>query len=221
MKLRMSAIGQIVVLAFALAAPAAGQAGPGAVRNHFDTDAMMREPAFFDFVVLGAPGKAQWIVTSETNPPSPPNDVTQIVKDRPADSIAAAIRRNVNLRDGRLSIVAKRGPATGGLVFRMAGEKDFVALLIDLKTGDARLLSYRSGKREELASGKAALSTEWGTLAVELKGADIKATWQGKPLLSAVDPAPVAGRAAMATAGPGLATFDEFLIDPADDATRF
>jgi hypothetical protein len=213
--------GILCVAIGSLAGGGLAQQGLGAIRNHFDSDATMREPAFFDFTVLGAPGAAEWIVTSEQNPPSAPNDVTQTVRDRPADSIAAALRRNVHFQDGRLSIIAKRGPARGGMVFRVASEKDFLVLLIDLSSGDARLLSYRDGKPSELASGKAALTMDWGTLTVELKGPDIRAAWQGKPLLSAVDPAPVAGRAGMATAGPGLVTFDEFLIVPANEAAKF
>ena len=49
------------------------------LRNHFDSDGLLRPPAFFDFLVLGAPGAADWKVTGGFNPPSAPNHVTQTV----------------------------------------------------------------------------------------------------------------------------------------------
>lgn len=191
------------------------QAAP-VVRNHFDSDAVMRPPAFFDFVELGAPGRSDWVVVSDFNPPSAANIVAQTVPDRPADAIAAALRRNVSLRDGRLSIALKKAAGRGGILFRMSGEKDFLVLLVDTTNGDARLVSYRAGRPTELARGQAALPLEWGFLEIQASGADIRATWGGKPLLSAKDPAPAAGRAGMATAGPGNASFDEFVLEPGD-----
>jgi hypothetical protein len=214
MRIRVTPASLCLLLALSAAA-ASGQASPSVVRNHFDSDAAMRPPAFFDFVELGAPGRSDWVVVSDFNPPSAPNLVAQTVSGRPADSIAAALRRNVSFRDGRLSIALKKGSGRGGILFRMTGEKDFLVLLVDSGSGDARLVSYRGGKAEELAHGQAALETEWGVLAIEASGAQVKATWAGKPLLTAKDPAPAAGRAGMATAGPGNAAFDEFVLEPA------
>ena len=42
----------------------------------------------------------------------------------------------------------------------------------------------------------------------------IVARWNGQPLLETTDPNPAAGRAGVATAGPGVAGFDEFVVDP-------
>ena len=50
-------------------------------RNHFDADAASRAPAFFDFEVLGTPGKANWMVVADHNPPSAPNQLTQTVAE--------------------------------------------------------------------------------------------------------------------------------------------
>jgi hypothetical protein len=209
-------LGVVCVLLGGLACGATAQAGGGAIRNHFDSDAPLRAPAFFDFAVLGIPGKADWMVTSDMNPPSAPNDVSQTIQDRPEGSIAVALRRNVSLRDGRLSVALKQMAGHAGMVFRMAGEKDFLALLVDLTKGDARLVSYRDGKPTELASGKVAFVTPWGTLGVTLHDAEVRVVWGGKPVLSASDPAPAAGRVGMATSGPGAVTFDEFIIEPAE-----
>jgi hypothetical protein len=202
----------------ALAAGAAAQAVGGVIRNHFDSDAPLREPAFFDFAVLGVPGRADWMVTSDMNPPSAPNDVSQTIQDRPEGSIAVALRRNVSLRDGRLSIALKQMAGRSGMVFRMTGEKDFLALLVNLASGDARLVSYRNGKPTELAGGKVGFVTGWGVLEVTLHDAEIRTAWGGKPLFLAKDPAPAAGRVGMATSGPGAVTFDEFIIEPSEPA---
>jgi hypothetical protein len=196
---------------------AAGQGSGTAIRNHFDSDAQMRAPGFFDFAVLGAPGPAEWVVLSDFNPPSAPNQVTQIVQDRPIDSIAAALRRSVSFVDGRLSIAVKRAGGRGGILFRMASEKDFLVLLVDSGSGDARLLSYRGGKPTELARGQAGFNVEWVVLEILTAGPEVRATWAGKPLLNAKDPAPAAGRAGMATAGPGPVSFDEFILEPASE----
>lgn len=204
-----------LLLAAALGAPA--QESGTAIRNHFDSDANMRAPGFFDFAVLGAPGPADWVVLADFNPPSAPNQVTQTKQDRPADSIAVAIRRSVSFVDGRLSIGVKKASGRGGILFRMVNERDFLVLLVDFGTGDARLLSYRGGKPTELASGQAQFNAEWSVLEISTAGTDVRATWAGKALLTARDPAPAAGRAGMATAGRGAVSFDEFILEPASE----
>ncbi len=187
------------------------------LRNHFDSDGLLREPAFFDFLVLGPPGEAEWKVVGGYNPPSAPNHVSQVMPNRPAESIAAAIRRNSIFRDGVWSVAMRQGAGHGGIVFRMTGDGDFLVLLIDLASGEARLSSYRGGRATELAKGSAKGhdQNEWNVLKVTATGAKISAQWEGKPLLEATDPNPAAGRSAMATAGPGVVSFDEFVLDPA------
>lgn len=202
---------------FCLAAPAL----PEKIRNHFDFDAHLTAPAYFDFAVLGAPGPAEWKVVADYNPPpSPPNELTQTLDNRPADSIAAAVRRNVTFRDGSWSVALKKGQGRGGIVLRMSDEKNFLVILIDAVSGDARLYSYRNGRSRELAAGEAGWDRSWGVLNVTGAGAEISAEWNGKPLLRASDPDPVAGRTGVATAGPGLASFDEFVLDPAESKAR-
>ncbi len=210
-----SFVSALVLLAVALAAPAspADAGAPRKLRNHFDSDAVLGAPGYFDFVVLGAPGPAQWKVTVGTNPPSTPNVASQIVTDRPEGSIAAAVRRGAVLRDGTLSLALEKGVGRGGLVFRLAGEKAFCALLLDLTSGDARLTSWRDGRAEVLSRGKADLPNAWNVLAVTASGSKITAEINGKPLLEGTDPRPVSGRAGMATEGPGMVSFDEFLLE--------
>ena len=186
------------------------------LRNHFDSDGLLREPAFFDFIVLGPPGEADWKVVGGYNPPSAPNHVSQVMPNRPADSIAAAVRRNSSFRDGSWSVAMRQGNGRGGIVFRMTGEGSFLVLLVDLATGEARLSSYRNGRPTDLARGAVKDRDEWGVLKISAAGPAISAQWQGKPLLEATDPKPAAGRSAMATAGPGVVSFDEFILDPED-----
>ena len=186
------------------------------LRNHFDADGLLREPAFFDFLVLGPPGEAEWKVVGGYNPPSAPNHVSQVMPARPADSIAAAIRRNSTYRDGAWSLAMRKGNGRGGIVLRMMGEKDFLVLLVDMATGEARLSSYRNGRGTDLAKGTARIQNEWGVLKITATGPGISAQWDGKPLLEAADPNPAAGRSAMATAGPGVISFDEFILEPED-----
>ncbi|MEO8192002.1 MAG: hypothetical protein ABI682_16845 [Acidobacteriota bacterium] len=193
-------------------APAATASGEK-LRNHFDSDAVMREPAFFDFVTLHSPGEAHWKVVAEFNPPSTPNAISQILAARPSESIAVALRRNAQLRDGSLSLGIKRTQGTGGLVFRMTDEKNYLAVLIDPFTGQARLVLCRAGKTTELARGTSETPRGWGILSVELSGPRVTASWEGKPLFEAQDTAPASGRTGIATSGPGMMTFDEFVID--------
>jgi hypothetical protein len=187
------------------------------LRNHFDSDGLLREPAFFDFLVLGPPGEAEWKVLGGYNPPSAPNHVAQVMPNRPEDSIAAAVRRNSVFRDGAWSVAMRLGSGRGGIVFRLTGERDFLVLLMDLATGQARLSSYRNGRATELAKGsvKGYNDNEWNVLTITATGPRISARWEGKPLLEATDPNPAAGRSAMATAGPGVVSFDEFILDTA------
>lgn len=203
-----------VALAAALLAAAPARAEK--VRTHFDTDSAGRPPGFFDLVVWGGgspPGKAEWLVIGDVNPPSTPNKLIQTVGARPAGAIAVALRRKYDFQDGEISVGLLRGGGQSGIVFRTAGEKDFLLLLVDGASGEARLTSYVAGKPTELARGKAAIDHEWGTLAVKASGPSIEARWNGKPLLAATDPHPAAGRVGLATNGPGQASFDELVFD--------
>jgi len=211
---RRAAASVAAALAVGLLLPGAAASAPEKSRNHFDSDAPMRAPGFFDFLVLGAPGEAQWRTVTEFNPPSAPNGVSQVFEQRPSQSIAAAVRRNVTLKDGTVSLGIKRVAGQGGVVVRLVDEKNFIALLMDPVSGEARLMDYRQGRATELARGKGEGQREWGQLVVTLAGPKISAAWEGKPLLEGTDPAPAAGRAAIATAGPGIMTFDEFVLEP-------
>jgi len=184
------------------------------VRNHFDSDVLTLPPPYFDFAVVGTPAPASWKVLSGENLPSVTRYLSQVVKDRPADSMALALRRSVSFEDGTWSVAVQRGQNRAGIAFRFADESRFRVLLVDNGTGDARLVAYENGKPAELARGHAKLDRDWSFLEVVTQGPQIRARWNGQPLLEAADPSPVAGRGGVATAGPGTAGFDEFILDP-------
>lgn len=194
-----------------LAASARGER----IRTHFDSDSAGRPPGFFDTAVWCAPGEAEWKVLADFNPPSTPNKLLQTVANRPAGSLAVALRRTYAFQDGDVSVGLRKGSGRAGIVFRAAGEKDFLLLLLDVASGDARLTSWRDGRETELARGKASVDREWGTLSVTASGPSLTARWNGKPLLTAADPHPAGGRVGLATTGPGLASFDELVFDGA------
>jgi hypothetical protein len=185
------------------------------VRTHFDSDSGGRPPGFFDTVVWGSPGEAEWKVLADTNPPSTPNKLLQTLANRPAGSIAVALRRSYTFEDGNVSVAVRKGAGLAGIALRAAGEKDFLVLFLDVASGDARLWSYRDGKSTELARGKAEIDQEWGYLSISASGPEVSARWNDKPLLKATDPHPEAGRVGLATTGPGSASFDEFVFEPA------
>ncbi|HEY7863210.1 MAG TPA: hypothetical protein VIE39_06090 [Thermoanaerobaculia bacterium] len=209
---RGAALAALAVLALGLLSPAAF--GQERVRNHFDFDKAFGEPGFFDFVVLTGEGKARWMIIPdpEHNPPSTPNQVTQSETERPAGSIAAAIRRTYVLRDGVVTVAVKRQAGVAGLVLRMAGEKDYLLVLLG-GDGAIETTSTRGGTATSLAKGKASLDREWNVLSVELSGASVKVSVNDKPILEATDPAPASGRTGLATQGPGSAAFDELWLE--------
>lgn len=205
---------RVTVALLGIALVGAARAASGEVwRNHFDSDGPSRPPAFFDLQVLGAPGKANWMVVADHNPPSTPNQLTQTVPKRPEGSIAVALRRNVTLQDGQVTVSLKKLPAKAGLVLREVSENAFLALLVNTESGETRLTAFRDGKEMELAQGKAELDRDWGFLVVSLAGPEVSVTWNEKPVLKARDPKPAAGRVGLATEGPGIASFDEFVIE--------
>ena len=210
----------LLLLAASASAQPAHPAAPQRIRNHFDADAHLGPPAFFNFLVLGAPGPAEWKVVAGRNPLSSPNQAMQVVQGRPADSIAAAVRRNAVFQDGTWSIAIQKGAGRGGIVFRLTDEKNFRALLVDLGTGDARLIAYEKAKTAELSRGRAAVGNPWEILSVTARGPKITASWNGKALLEATDPNPAPGSAGMATAGPAIIAFDEFILEPATEGGR-
>lgn len=193
----------------------AGSARAERIRHHFDSDSAGRAPGFFDTVVWGSSGEAEWKVLADMNPPSTPNKLLQTLANRPAGSIAVALRRTYTFQDGNVSVALRKGPGRAGIALRAAGEKNFLVLFLDVASGDARLLSYRGGKPTELAHGSADVDQEWGKLSITAAGPQISAAWNEKPLLAATDPHPRAGRVGLATTGPGSVSFDEFVFEPA------
>src|ERR1700730_7943446 len=119
------------------------------VRNHFDSDSVMRPPGFFDLAILGSPGPAKWLILTDVNPPSAPNRLVQVEMSRPADSLVAALRRNYAFQDGAASTFVKQGAVPERLIVRLKDEKNFLVLLID-SSGGVVLSSYRDGAATEL-----------------------------------------------------------------------
>jgi hypothetical protein len=185
------------------------------VRAHFDADSAGRPPGFFDTVVWGSPGEAEWKVLAAVNSPSTPNKLLQTLPNRPVGSIAVALRRSYVFEDGTVSVALRKGEGLSGIAVRAAGERDFLVLFLDGASGDARLWSYRGGKSIELARGKAEIDQEWGKLSISAAGPEVSARWNDKPLLAATDPHPGPGRVGLATTGPGRASFDELVFEPA------
>ena len=203
-------------LRFALLAAACLTAAPltaETVRGHFDSDAIIRPPGFFDFVAAGAPGAARWIVVAEKNAPSAPNALAQVTKDRPADSVALAVRRNYVFQDGSASTFVKRFGGRAGVVLRMTDERNFVLLLVDAASGETVLSSWREGRPTELGRGQATLAREWEKFTVAARGSDLTVSFGDTKLFEAKDPKPATGKAGLATAGPGEARFDEFVLE--------
>lgn len=184
------------------------------IRNHFDTDSMMRAPGFFDLVVLGPnPVPARWLVLADPNPVSAPNRLAQVESKRPADSIAAAVRRTYAFEDGSVTTFVRQGGSQAGLLLRMADEKNYLVLLVDTSTGDAVLSSWRDGKPTELGRGRAAFGKNWEKFGVVARGASLTVTFDDRKLFEATDPHPVSGRTGLVAAGPGEASFDEFVLE--------
>ncbi len=208
-------------LAFALAALAVAlvpSAAAEQLRNHFDADSLMRPPGFFDFVVLGETGQPRWLVLTDPNPPSAPNRLVQTESKLPAGSIAAALRRNVSFQDGTASTFIRQGPGHAGMVLRMKDKKNLLLLLADTATGDVVLSAWEGGKASEIGRGQAPFAQPWQKLTMRLKGPTLSVTFGDKALFEAKDPKPGAGRAGVAAEGPGEASFDEFIVDPAEAA---
>jgi hypothetical protein len=200
-------------LTAAVLALSAAPADAEKVRNHFDTDSVMRPPGYFDFVILGAPGPAKWLILTDPNPPSAPNRLVQVETKRPADSIAAVLRRTYAFQDGTVSTFVKKGAGREGLILRYKDEGNFLVLLVDAVTGEAVLSSYSGGKPTELGRGQAVLARPWEQFSVAASGPELSVLFDDQKLFGARDPKPASGRTGLATAGPGEASFDEFLIE--------
>jgi hypothetical protein len=207
-----SACALLAAVVSAAAVPALGEE----FRNHFDSDSLMRTPGFFDLVVLGNESKesqARWLVLTDPNPPSAPYRLAQVNTRRPEGSIAAALRRNVELQDGAVSTFVRRQPSRAGLILRMTDPKNFLVLLADTQTGELVLTSHRDGKPEELGKGTVAFDhRDWVQIAAKLEGPSVTISVNDAKLFDAKDPKPASGRVGLATAGPGEASFDELVI---------
>jgi len=210
-----SACALLLVLASAGSLPARAEEW----RNHFDSDAMMRPPAFFDLVVLGEAGSggdAKWLILVDPNPPSAPNRLVQTNVKRAEGSVAAALRRNVALQDGSVSTFVKKGPGRAGLVLRLVDAKNYLLLLADTLSGELVLTATVDGQTTELGRGPGTFERGWEKIGVKLDGPAVTVSVNDKKIFDAKDPKPASGRAGLATAGPGEASFDELLLRTAD-----
>src|SRR5262245_16948071 len=186
------------------------------IRNHFDSDSILRPPGYFDLIVLGAPGKSRWLVLTDMTPPSAPNRLVQTETQRPDDSIPAAVRRTYTFQDGTATTMIKKG-GTGkaGLLLRMADEKDYLLLLVDTATGDLALSSTVGGKSTELGKGKITFERLWEKFGVTAAGPSLTVPFNEPKVFQASDPKPASGRVGVAAAGPGEVSFDELILAPA------
>src|SRR4030095_16788582 len=96
-------------LAALFAAVSSAGARAEEIRNHFDSDSILRPPGYFDLILLGAPGKSRWLVLTDLNPPSAPNRLVQTETQRPDDAMAAAVRRTYTFKDGTGKTMSKKG----------------------------------------------------------------------------------------------------------------
>ena len=115
------------------------------IRNHFDTDALFQPPGFFDFVVLGAPGAAQWkVLTGKSALASElcgtdPSPIVPRSRSRPPCAATWISRW------GLVGMMMLRGQGRGGIVFRMADEQNFPG---------AALSTSGSGERAFFPTGR-------------------------------------------------------------------
>jgi hypothetical protein len=210
-----------VLLAALFSALTSAGASAEEIRNHFDSDSILRPPGYFDLIELGAPGKSRWLVLTDLNPPSAPNRLVQTETKLPDDAIAAAVRRTYTFQDGTASAMIKKG-GTGkaGLLLRMADEKDYLLLLVDTATGDLALSSIVGGKSTELGKGKVTFEKLWEKFGVTAAGPSLTVTFNDKKVFDATDPKPANGRVGVAAAGPGEVSFDELILAPADGSAK-
>src|SRR5262245_712369 len=153
-------------------AAGAGRLVADELRNHFDSDSLMRAPGFFDFVVVGQ-GQGKWLILDDPNPPSAPYRVAQVSTRLPEGAIATALRRNVELQDGDVSVFVKTGTGRGGVIVRMVDANNFLVLFADTATGELVLTSYRDGKPAELARGTAPFDRHWMKIGTKLAGPSV------------------------------------------------
>ncbi len=198
----------LVLSAGVAAAPAPGET----IRNDFDSDALMRPPGFFDFVVLGS-APAKWLVLTDPNPPSVPYRLVQVETKRPDDGIAIAVRRNYAFEDGSVTTFVKRGGSRAGWSCAWRGEKDFVALLLDTRTGDARAARDSRRPDDGARARESRLRSGLGKARRRGFGSFLEGVLRDRPLFEATDPKPVAGKTGLAAAGPGEASFDVFVLE--------
>jgi len=106
------------------------------------------------------------------------------------------------------------------ILLRKADEKIFLVLLVDGSAGQAVLSSYRDGKAAELGRGSVAIGREWEKFAVVAKGPSLTVLFDDAKVFEATDPKPVTGKTGLVAAGPGDASFDEFILETADTAPK-
>jgi hypothetical protein len=64
--------------------------------------------------------------------------------------------------------------------------------------------------------GQASLARSWEKFTVTASGPELSVLFDDRKLFDATDPKPVSGKTGLATAGPGTAAFDEFILETAE-----
>lgn len=170
---------------------------------------------------------ANWQVLADLSAPSGMQVFAKMTFQPASSGLPKAIHQGPAFRDGSIEVQMKSlgslADEVAGLVWRYRDEDDFYFLSVDATTGRVSVYRTQEGRRTSLGTVTAGNvlrsegpgSNGWNRLRVEFRGSHLAVQVNGAKLLDLDDSTPGwPGEAGVWAAGPALAAFDDFDVQP-------
>jgi len=205
----------VVVIAFAFASTIVAQVG-AKVAMDFEKFAAGAAPAGFTSHLTGQGTAGKWEIRADSTAPGGPKVLAQISTDATDYRFPVLVYDAFTARDVEVSVackaVAGKVDQACGVVARFADKNNYYIARANALENNVRLYHVVAGRRVQFAgTNHAVTSGQWHTLALEIKGAHFRVSFDGKLLFEADDKTFAgAGKAGVWTKADSVTHFDNF-----------
>ena len=186
----------------------------------FQDDMLDAPPAGFSFGRTGGGRPGRWVVLVDASAPAGDRVLAQVDEDRTGYRFPVAVADAPILEDLRLEVRCKQvGGKTDqacGLVFRYQDQDNYYLARANALEDNVNLYRVVKGHRRQIMGWNGKVSGGvWHTLAVEVRGDQLKVIWEGKPIIDVADRAfRQAGKVGLWTKADSVTYFDALSVTP-------
>jgi hypothetical protein len=176
-------------------------------------------PRDFTFWRTGQGAAGQWTIVADASAANG-RAIAQVSNDRTDYRFPLAVYKPYSGKDLEFSVrfkpVAGTVDQAGGIALRLSTPDDYYVARANALEDNVRFYRVVKGKREQLASANATVTTnQWHMLALKAEGDRFTVSFDGKPVLSVQDRTFAnAGKVALWTKADSVTYFDTISITP-------